>query len=425
MTSNTHETIGLFGRPAAPPAIDDDAPYFVKVDRWRGYPANPFDRSCKRRIPGASGVGKPLDDNGGMLKNWAAKVTREAAADLRKDTASMTKAESLDVIKAEANARMDRGRLIGNDVHLVTANLDAGRPIDIPSIFDKWEGEADPLLAAWELFKQDFQPKWGAIERTGYTGPLADDDPETEVAGTIDRICTFANPPRSAELNIRPHVDMVVLDIKTKADKTVNRVTPYPSNKVQAHALGNVRVLAYEGERDLMVLPKPITAVGLVYLCKDGYQAFFDMAGQPFMVKTVASCARLWHVERDWTQTSYGTPAVGYLEEGHAFPTVIDWPQSSPPEPLMGHEPVAAPDSQAQDALVGGPASEPTPEAPVPDPGHGGMAMEPSEAEAEVKPKRTRSTAKKPAAKKTTKSARTSGTDTQDQAATDAAPTNE
>ncbi|WP_336251041.1 hypothetical protein [Stomatohabitans albus] len=393
MTST--ETIGLFGRPAAPPALDDESPYFVKIDRWRGYPANPFDRSCKRRLPGASSIGKPLDDNSGMLKNWAAKITREVAADLRKTTATMTKAETLEVIKAEANQRMDRGRLIGNDVHLVTANLDAGRPIDVPAIFGKWDGEAEPLLAAWEQFKQDFQPKWGAIERTGYTGPLADNDPETEVAGTIDRICTFASPPISAELAIRPHVDMVVLDIKTKADKTVNRVAPYPSHKVQAHALGKVRALAFEAERDLMALPAPIKAIGLVYLCKDGYQAFFDMADQPFMVKTVTSCARLWHVERDWTQTTYGTPAVGYLEEGHAFPTVIDWPQPSPPV------------FRAEDPSVQAAPLEPLVRATKPetDPD-----PEPEPA-ASTKPKRTRSTTKKTAGKKpATKTSRASKT---------------
>ena len=83
-----------------------------------------------------------------MLKNWAAKVTREAAADLRKETATMTKAETLETIKAEANTRMDRSRLIGNDVHLYTALIDAGRHADRDKILGKWDGAADNLVRA-------------------------------------------------------------------------------------------------------------------------------------------------------------------------------------------------------------------------------------------------------------------------------------
>ncbi|WP_336251187.1 hypothetical protein, partial [Stomatohabitans albus] len=249
MTST--ETIGLFGRPAAPPLLDQESPEFVKISRYRGYPENPFDRACRRYLPGASSVGKPLDDNASMLKNWAAKVVREVAADLRKETATLTKAETMSQIKAEADARMDRSRLIGSDVHLVTALEDAGRGFDRTAILDKWEGAADNLILAWHLFKEDFAPRFGAIERTGYTAPLDGEDPETKVAGTIDRLAVLNNPPQSAELNIRPGIDMVILDIKTKVGKSITRVEPMYSNKVQVHALGLVERIAFEAERDL------------------------------------------------------------------------------------------------------------------------------------------------------------------------------
>lgn len=350
------ETIGLHQRPAAPPVLDQESPEFVKINRWRGYPENPFDRACRRFLPGASSVGKTLDSNGSMLKNWAAKVTREAAADLRKETATMTKAEALEAIKAEANTRMDRSRLIGNDVHLYTALVDAGRYADRNNILGKWDGAADNLIRAWEAFKEDLQPRFGLIERTGYTGPLADGDPETRVAGTIDRLAVLENPPKSAELNIRPGIDMVILDLKTKAGKTLSRVDPMPSQKIQAHALGAVTHIAYEAERDLMPLPAPIVAVALVFLAEDGYAAYFDMTGQPFIHRTVANCARFWHVERNWTQGAYGTPVIGYLESSDAMPNIInltpgdDRQEATAPttshdlEPAPGVEPAPEPE---------------------------------------------------------------------------------
>lgn len=318
------ETIGLFDRPAAPPVLDQDSPEFVKFARWRGYPENPFARKCDRFFPGASAVGKRLDDTGAVLKNWAARVTREAAADLRKEIATMTKREALATVKAEADARMDRSRLIGNDVHLYTALVDAGRPADPSQILGGWDGAADNLVAAWAQFKQDVQPSFGLIERTGYTPTLAHDDVETRVAGTIDRLAVLHNPPSSAELHIRPGVDMVILDIKTKAGKSVADVTPYPSQKIQVHALGLVSHIAYEAERDLCELPAPIAAVALVFLCEDGYAAYWDMADQPFMVKTVAACARMWHVTNGWTQGGFGTPTIGYLANSHSKPEVLD-----------------------------------------------------------------------------------------------------
>lgn len=318
------ETIGLFDRPAAPPVLEQDSPEFVKFARWRGYPADPFARKCDVYFPGASSVGKCMDDLGGALKTWAARVTREAAADLRKDIAAMTKREALATVKAEADARMDRSRLIGNDVHLFTALVDAGRPADPGKILGKWDGAADNLVAAWAQFKRDVRPSFGLIERTGYTPVLAGEDVETRVAGTIDRLAVLHNPPSSAELHIRPGIDMVVLDIKTKAGKSVADVDPYPSQKIQAHALGLVSHIAYEAERDMPQLPAPIAAVALVFLCEDGYAAYWDMADQPFMTKTVASCARMWHVERGWTQAGFGTPTVGYLPGSHTKPEVLD-----------------------------------------------------------------------------------------------------